>query len=60
MSREEKMLNWLKKEIDKDKLETNNEKIKFANELKKLKKEDLFIKEKDNLWKRIKKIILGN
>lgn len=60
MSREEKMLNWLQKEIQKDKAELNNEKEKFAKELKKLKKDDLFIKEKETIWKRIKKILWGN
>lgn len=60
MSREEKMLSWLQKEIQKDKAELNNEKLKFAQELKKLKKDDLFIKEKETVWKRIKKILWGN
>lgn len=54
------MLSWLQKEIQKDKAELNNEKLKFAQELKKLKKDDLFIKEKETVWKRIKRILWGN
>jgi hypothetical protein len=60
MNREEKMLSWLQKEINKDKAELNNEKLKFAQELKKLKKDDLFVKEKETIWKRIRKMIWGN
>lgn len=60
MSPEEKMLSWLQKEIQKDEAELKNEKLKFAQELKKLKKDDLFIKEKETVWKRIKKILWGN
>jgi hypothetical protein len=54
------MLSWLQKEINKDKAELNNEKLKFAQELKKLKKDDLFVKEKETIWKRIRKMIWGN
>ena len=60
MNREEKMLSWLQKEINKDKAELNNEKLKFAQELKKLKKDDLFVKEKETIWKRIRKMIWWN
>jgi len=54
------MLNWLKKEIDKDQAELNNEKTKFAEELKKLKKDELFIKPKETLWSKIKRILWTN
>ena len=60
MSHEEKMLNWLKKEIDKDRAELNNEKTKFAEELKKLKKDELFVKPKETLWSKIKRILWTN
>ena len=61
MRREEKVINWLKKEIDKDKSELDREKLKFAEELKKIKKEDLFkkVEVKESIWTRLKKILLG-
>jgi len=51
----------LKKEIDKDKSELDREKLKFAEELKKIKKEDLFkkVEVKESIWTRLKKILLG-
>lgn len=59
MSWEEKALNWLNKEQQKDKAELDKEKQDFVNQIKKMKKEDLFVKPKKTLWMRIKKMIWG-
>jgi hypothetical protein len=50
----EKILNWYQKEIEKDKIETDNK-------LKKLKKEEIFEDKfkKLTLWQRIKKVLMG-
>jgi len=57
------MQEWLKNEFEKDKRELDNEKMKFLNEIKKFKKEDIIPqKEKQvklTLWKRIKKVLMG-
>jgi len=63
LSRTEGMQEWLKNEFEKDKRELDNEKMKFLNEIKKFKKEDIIPqKEKQvklTLWKRIKKVLMG-
>jgi hypothetical protein len=59
MSWEEKALNWLNKEQQKDKTELDKQKQDFVNQIKKMKKEDLFVKPKKTLWMRIKKLIWG-
>jgi hypothetical protein len=52
---EEKHLEWLKNEIEKDTIELEREKMNFINQLKNLKKEDLIEKPKKlTLWKKIK------
>jgi hypothetical protein len=56
---QQKLLDWLNKEKQKDQTQLENDKKKLASQLKKLKKEDLFTKEKPTLWKRIKKLIWG-
>jgi len=59
----EKLKNWYDLEIEKDKLEIEQEKLKFIEEIKKNKKEDILPHkpeiEKLSLWKRMKKVILG-
>lgn len=59
MSWEEKALNWLNKEQQKDKAELDKSKEDFVNQIRKMKKEDLFVKPKKTLWMRIKKLIWG-
>jgi|688.fasta_scaffold588983_2 hypothetical protein len=56
----EKELNWLKNEIEKDKIELEREKKEFINSIKNAKKEDIIQKEdKLTLWKRIKQVLTG-
>jgi hypothetical protein len=56
----EKELNWLKNEIEKDKIELEKEKKEFINSIKNAKKEDIIQKEdKLTLWKRIKQVLTG-
>ena len=59
MSRTPKLLNWLKTEIDRDYKEVDIVKNKYINEIKQIKKEDIFKKEevKYSFWDRIKKIL---
>lgn len=54
-------LDWLQKEIQKDKIELETEKSNFINELKKYKKEDILpVKPKKlTIWQRIKKVLMG-
>ena len=57
----ETQIEWLNKELEKDRIEVEREKSKFINQIKQLKKEDI-VKvnvEKMTLWKRIKKVLLG-
>jgi hypothetical protein len=56
---QQKLLDWLNKEKQKDQTQIENHKKQFASQLKGLRKEDLFTKEKPTLWKRIKKLIWG-
>jgi hypothetical protein len=57
----EKMLNWLNKEKKKDELEITQNKEKLIQEISKLDKTKMFTKpeEKNNIWKKIKKLIWG-
>jgi hypothetical protein len=58
----QKILDWYQKELEKDSLQIQNEKNKFANSIKKLKKQDIFVPEKVEkltIWKRIKKVLMG-
>jgi uncharacterized protein YacL (UPF0231 family) len=59
MSWEEKALNWLNKEKQKDNTELDKSKQDFINQIKGMKREDLFVKPKKTLWMRIKKMIWG-
>jgi hypothetical protein len=56
---QQKLLDWLNKEKHKDNAEIERQKTDFANQLKKMKKEDLFKKSKKTIWMRIRKMIWG-
>lgn len=61
MERKQQLLNWLKNEKTKDRVEVDREKEKFINQLKGLNKKDLFVEEKKiSLWQKIKILLLGN
>jgi hypothetical protein len=57
------MQDWLKNEINKDKKELELEKIKFLNEIKNFKKEDIVQKNtnkvKLTIWQKLKKMLMG-
>lgn len=56
----QRILNWLESEQKKDKKELEAQKRIFAEQVKKLKKEDMFRKPKKlTLWQKLKMIILG-
>jgi hypothetical protein len=58
--RTEKILNWLTSEKNKDERELEREKKLFIQQIKKIKKNDLFPKPKKlTLWQKIKILILG-
>ena len=59
MNWEEKALNWLSKEQQRDKTELNKKKQEFINQIREVKREDMFVKPKKTLWMRIKKLIWG-
>lgn len=60
----EKHLEWLKSEFEKDSIELETEKLKFINQIKNLKKEDIVSLKKEDkklsIWKRIKKVLMGD
>lgn len=58
---QEKILNWYQKEIIKDSIELNKVKNDFIKNIKKIDKEVIFDKKikKQNLWQRIKKVLMG-
>ena len=59
--RAEKILNWLKSERNKDTKELEKEKQLFIQQIKKIKREEIFPEPKKlTLWQRIKVTILGN
>ena len=62
--REQQILKWFLNEQKKDELEVKSSKQKIINELKGIKKEDMFKKEQEivklTLWQRIKIVLLGN
>ena len=67
MKQEQNLLDWLNREQDKlqqqkekDKVELDQQKKQFANQLRKMKKEDLFVEHTVSLWNRIKKLLWGN
>jgi len=56
----EKEIDWLKNEVEKDKLELEREKMNLINSIKKIdKKEVIQPKQKLTLWKKIKKVLLN-
>lgn len=58
-TKEEQAIDWLKSEIEKDKLQLENEKRKLIESLKGFNKEDIVKpEEKLTLWQRIKKVLL--
>ncbi len=58
--RTEKILNWLTSEKNKDERELEREKKLFIQQIKKIKKDDIFPKPKKlTLWQKIKILILG-
>ena len=60
-NRNQPILNWLESEKLKDNREIENTKKKYIDELRKIKKEELFtIPKKLTLWQKIKILILGN
>ena len=59
--RNQSILNWLESEKLKDNKEIESTKKKYIEELRKIKKEELFtIPKKLTLWQKIKILILGN
>jgi hypothetical protein len=60
-NRNQSILNWLESEKLKDNKEIESTKKKYIEELRKIKKEELFvIPKKLTLWQKIKILILGN
>lgn len=62
--RMENLLNWLDKEKIRDKRDLEKNKNDFIKEIKKIKKEDIFISKKEEqkpftLWQKIRKMIWG-
>jgi hypothetical protein len=56
---EEKHVEWLKNEIEKDAIELEKEKLQFINQIKNFKKEEIVEKPKKlSLWQKIK-LVLG-
>jgi hypothetical protein len=63
MERNQKILNWIQSEKNKDLKELEQDKLRLIKELKTIKKEGLFVKPekpKMTLWKKIKLILLGS
>jgi len=59
--RNQSILNWLESEKLKDNREIENTKRKYIEEIRNIKKEELFtIPKKLTLWQKIKILILGN
>ena len=58
--RSQQLLNWFNSEKLKDQRELDRNKQKIVNDIKKIKKEDLFPKPvKLTLWQKIRVILLG-
>ena len=56
----QKMLNWLKSEKEKDEASIKLSKERLISEIKKMKKSDFFVKEpKISLWRKLRMMILG-
>lgn len=61
MKKKFRPLEWYQTEVKKDELDIKKAKDDFINEIKKYKKEDILPNKpkKQNLWNRIKKVLLG-
>jgi hypothetical protein len=62
MTNKSQQLNWLEKEVNKDKKELDLQKQQFIQQIKNIKKEDIFKESKPkklNIWQRIKKVLMG-
>ena len=56
----EKILDWYQKEIEKDKIELEFNKKKIIESIKKVEKKEIFEpRKKLTLWSRIKKVLMG-
>jgi vacuolar-type H+-ATPase subunit H len=57
----QKILDWYQKEIEKDKIEIDNNKKKFISSIKSVDKEKIFENKvkKISLWRRIMKVLGG-
>jgi hypothetical protein len=54
----QKGLEWLNKEIKKDELDLERDREEFIQQLKAIKKEDMFPKkQKISIWQRLKKVM---
>lgn len=61
MDKTQQLLNWLNKEKVKDDLQVKNQKIKYIEEIRKFKKEELFVSTpKLSIWKKLKIMIWGH
>jgi uncharacterized protein (DUF849 family) len=59
LTREEQALDWLKSEIEKDKMELENNKKKLVDSIKTFQKEEIVKPPKKlTLWQKIKKALL--
>lgn len=57
----QQLLNWLNSERNKDQKEVDFTKSKMIEEIKKIKKDEMFPKPKKiSIWKKIRVMILGN
>jgi hypothetical protein len=60
MKTSSKQLKWLQSEIEKDKRDIENEKLKFIQQIKKTKKEEIVPKKKKvSIWKIILRLFTG-
>lgn len=63
LSRLEGMQDWFKNEAEKDRRDLEISKLKFLEDIKKYKKEDIIPKgvevQKLTLWSKIKKVLMG-
>jgi hypothetical protein len=56
----EQALDWLKSELEKDKVDLENDKLKFINSIKSVSKTEIIApKKKLTLWQKIKKVLLA-
>jgi hypothetical protein len=57
----EKEVEWLKNEVEKDRIELDREKKEMIEQIKNYKKEEIIPKQKNyTLWERIKKVMMGS